>query len=140
MAEQGWPCHVGLELAHAMEYDLGGWWTHLSPDFGGDTAMGGHAPLPCWSCSPRTHHQAPLQLLWGFCLLSGEKEEHEISIGSLTSVSRIWWAGFDHLEIREKFFMVRVERSQNWLLREAVGAPALEVLKAVLDWALGNPS
>lgn len=36
--------------------------------------------------------------------------------------------------------MVRVERSQNWLLREAVGAPALEVLKADLDWALGNPS
>lgn len=47
-------------------------------------------------------------------------------------MSRIWWAGFDHLEIREKFFMVRVERSQNWLLREAVGAPALEVLKADL--------
>lgn len=55
-------------------------------------------------------------------------------------VSRIWWVGFDDLEIREKFFMVRVERSQNWLLREAVGAPALEVLKADLDWALGNPS
>ncbi|KFO56812.1 hypothetical protein N302_08251, partial [Corvus brachyrhynchos] len=42
------------------------------------------------------------------------------------------------LDIRQKFFTVRVERHQNSLPREAVDAPSLEVFKARLDGALIN--
>ncbi|KFV04478.1 hypothetical protein N339_12580, partial [Pterocles gutturalis] len=42
------------------------------------------------------------------------------------------------LDIRRKFFTVRVVRHRNRLPGEAVGAPSLEVFKASLDEAFSN--
>jgi len=42
------------------------------------------------------------------------------------------------LDIREKFFTVRVMRHWNRLPREAVNAPSLKVVKARLDGAVSN--
>ena len=43
------------------------------------------------------------------------------------------------LDIRGEFFTKRVVRCWHRLPREAVDAPSLEVFKARLDGALGNP-
>jgi len=42
------------------------------------------------------------------------------------------------LDIRKKFFILRVARHWHRLPREAVDAPSLEVFKARLDGALSN--
>ena len=42
------------------------------------------------------------------------------------------------LDIRKKFFTVRVVRHWNRFPREAVDAPSLKAFKARLDWALSN--
>ncbi|KFQ37666.1 hypothetical protein N332_07702, partial [Mesitornis unicolor] len=42
------------------------------------------------------------------------------------------------LDIRKKFFTVRVVKHWHRLAREVVDAPSLEVFKARLDRALGN--
>ncbi|KFP12276.1 hypothetical protein Z169_03307, partial [Egretta garzetta] len=42
------------------------------------------------------------------------------------------------LDIRKKFFTIRVVKQWNRLPREVVEAPSLEALKARLDGALSN--
>ena len=42
------------------------------------------------------------------------------------------------LDIRKKFFTMKVVRHWKWLPREVLAAPLLEVFKARLDGALNN--
>ena len=47
--------------------------------------------------------------------------------------------GIFRLDIRKKFFALRVVRHWNRLHRKVVNAPSLEAFKARLDGALSNP-
>ncbi|KFP17025.1 hypothetical protein Z169_12570, partial [Egretta garzetta] len=49
-----------------------------------------------------------------------------------------WQKGRFILDIRKKFFTLRVVKHWNRLPREAVDAPSLEVFKAKLDGPLNN--
>lgn len=42
------------------------------------------------------------------------------------------------LDLREKFFIIRMVRHWNLLLKEIVNAPSVEVFKATLSEALSN--
>ena len=42
------------------------------------------------------------------------------------------------MDLRKKYFTVRVVRHWNRLLRDVMDAPSLETFKARLDQALGN--
>ena len=42
------------------------------------------------------------------------------------------------LDIRKKFFTIRVVKHWNRLSREVVEAPSLEIFRARLGWALSN--
>jgi len=42
------------------------------------------------------------------------------------------------LNVRKKFFTIRVVKHWNGLHRQVAEAPSLETLKATLDWALSN--
>ena len=79
---------------------------------------------------------AAFQYLQGACRKDGE--------GLFISSDRTRGNGFKlkegrfTLDVRKKFFTVRVVRHWNRLPREAVDAPSLEVFKARLDGALSN--
>ena len=49
-----------------------------------------------------------------------------------------WVEGRFRLDVRKKFFTVRVVRRWNRLLGEVVNAPSLAAFKARLDGALSN--
>jgi len=53
------------------------------------------------------------------------------------NVFKLKEGGF-RLDIKKKFFMMRMRRHQNRMPREVVDAPSLEEFKVMLDGALSN--
>ncbi|GAB0179842.1 hypothetical protein GRJ2_000449500 [Grus japonensis] len=83
-------------------------------------------------------------LIAAFQYLKGAYKKSGEGLFTRASSDRMRGNGFKlkegrfRLDIRKKFFTVRVVRHWNRLPREAVDAPSLEVFKARLDGALGN--
>ncbi|PKU41095.1 hypothetical protein llap_8606 [Limosa lapponica baueri] len=81
---------------------------------------------------------AAFQYLQGVCMRDGEgvfiREWSDGTRGNSFKLKR----GRFRLDIRKKFFTVRVVRHRNRLPREPVDAPSLEVFKARLHGALSN--
>jgi len=63
--------------------------------------------------------------------------ERDFSQGYVGNVFKLKEGRF-RLDIKKKFFTMRVVKQWNMLLGEAVDAPSLEVFKARLDGALSN--
>jgi len=84
-------------------------------------------------------------LIAAFQYLNGAYRKAGENIFSLACCNRTRSNGFKlregrfRLNIRKKFFMIRVVKHWNRLPREAVEAPSLETFKARLDGALSNP-
>ena len=82
-------------------------------------------------------------LIAAFQYLSGAyKEGSQIftRVDNSRTRENVFWLkkGRFMLDIRRKFFTMRVVRCWNRLLREVVDAPSLEVFKARLDGVLGS--
>jgi len=106
-------------------------------------------PFSSWSCAPQLmalgHMKAPGRRYSGICSAyrapTGEMKRGFFIKGCS---DRTRANGFQlnedrlKLDIRNKFFIMRVMRSWHRFPRQAVDVPSLEVLKASLDVALGN--
>ena len=88
--------------------------------------------------------------LWGdliaaFQYLKGAYQQEGSRLFERVGNNRTRGNGFNfregrfRLDVRGKFFTMRVVRCWHRLPREAVDAPSLEVFKARLDGALGSP-
>jgi len=89
------------------------------------------------------------RILWGdftaaFQYLKGAYEQERSQLFERVDNSRTRGHDFKlkegrfNLDIREKFFTMKVVRCWNRLLREVVDAPSLEIFRARLDGALGS--
>ncbi|GAB0209199.1 hypothetical protein GRJ2_003385600 [Grus japonensis] len=81
---------------------------------------------------------AAFQYLKGACRKDGEGLFTKACSGRTRDNGFKLKEGRSRLDIRKKFFSMRVVRHWNRLPREVVEAPSLEVFKARLDEALGN--
>ena len=83
-------------------------------------------------------------LIEAFQYLKGAYKKDEDRLFSRTCSNKTMGNDFKlkegrlRLDIRKKFFTMRVEKHWNRLPREAVDAPSLEVFKARLDGALSS--
>jgi len=83
-------------------------------------------------------------LIAAFQYLKGAYTKDEDNIFSRACCDRTRSNGFKlresrfRLDIRKKFFMIRVVKHLNGLPREVVQAPSLETFKVRLDGALSN--
>ena len=83
-------------------------------------------------------------LIAAFQYLKGAYKQEGSQLFTRVDNSRTKGNGFKlregrfRLDVRGKFFTMRVVRCRNRLPREVVDAPSLEVFKARLDGALGN--
>jgi len=82
--------------------------------------------------------QGDLRPLKGACKKARERLFRRVCSDRTSGNGFTLKEGIFRLEIRKKFFTMRVMRHWNRLSREVVSAPSLEVFKARLDGALSN--